>query len=221
MHGGRQWGLRQPGGRLHAIARCKTQCGVRMHAHVTGSISPSAACGGRRWGGAASAAVPRHVGVRHLADVVQASSRLQTLYRACRCKLGDGMRVAAHELAARIEPVAGPDVRVSHWRCRAMSSSATLRTCTLQRSCADRFLPEATATPRSTGQGSAGPEACTLHLVLGRPSVCRLSGGASSGRFVRVGVQSTKRRGQLISRLKCTARAGGGLPAAVAPGRCR
>ena len=63
----------------------------------------------------------------------------------------------------RVRPCTG-----ATWRCR--TSSATLRTCTLQRSHAGRILPAATATLRSTGQGSANsacPEACTL--VFGRP----------------------------------------------------
>ena len=74
----------------------------------------------------------------------------------------------------QVEPAAAwPGGAASAAAMRCTSSSATLRTCTLQRSYAGRCAQEATATPRSRGQGSARPEACTQHLPLGRPLLCR------------------------------------------------
>ena len=62
------------------------------------------------------------------------------------CKVGNGMCVVRMNW---LQP--------GHM-CPPMAAGR-VRTCTLRRSCAGRFLPEATATPRSRGQVAARPEA--------------------------------------------------------------
>ena len=160
------------------------------------------------------------------------------------CKLDNGTRLPRMKWRAMIGDracsLASMCVRVRHWRC-STSNATTLHTCTLQRSCAGRFLPEAAATPVSRGHGKELPEACSPQRERGRPccAACPprepevevvLAGTLHRGGGcvqLRTGLLSTQQRGQLMSRARCTARFGalalGALSSSrrfVAPG-CR